>query len=161
AMLTQDRLLQLLAEVRKQQEARTPGAGLPQADCLTYGRAQTLSERSDTGTDVERNHVSRCPRCARLVEAFGGLVTGRRNRHMPTLVIHAPYSQVQQNDKKSFDETVSTGIGQGYAINRSLVQQLSPVDPVVVICKVHQKQAEGRIKQLRPTEKAGNGIQRY
>jgi hypothetical protein len=80
---------------------------------------------------------------------------------MPTLVIHAPYSQVQQNDRKSFDQTVSTGIGEGYAINRSLFQELSPGDPVVVICKVHQKQARGRIKQLRPTEKAGNGIQRY
>lgn len=80
---------------------------------------------------------------------------------MPTLVIHAPYSQVQQNGKMSFDQTVATGIGHGYAISRSLIQQLSSGDPVVVICKVHHKQATGRIKQLRPTDKAGNGLQRY
>jgi hypothetical protein len=38
---------------------------------------------------------------------------------------------------------------------------LSPDDPVVVICNVHQKQARGRIKELLPTEKAANGVQRY
>jgi hypothetical protein len=80
---------------------------------------------------------------------------------MPTLVIHAPYSQVQQSGSRSFDQTVTTGTGEGYAINGSLFEQLSPGDPVVVICKVHQKQASGRIRELRPTEKAGNGIQRY
>jgi hypothetical protein len=80
---------------------------------------------------------------------------------MPTLVIHTPYSQAQQSGYKSFDQAVSTESAQGYAIPRSLHEQLSPGDPVVVICKVQEKQARGRIKELRPTEKAGNGIQRY
>ena len=80
---------------------------------------------------------------------------------MSTLVIHAPHSETQQNQKQSFSQTVATGRGDGYAISRALFEQVSPGDPVIVICKVHQKQALGQIKELRPTEKAGNGIQRY
>lgn len=80
---------------------------------------------------------------------------------MPTLVLHAPHSQVQENQKQSFNQTVATGRGDGYALWRSLFTQLSPGDEVVVICKVHQKQAVGRIKDLRPTEKTAAGMQRY
>lgn len=80
---------------------------------------------------------------------------------MPTLVIHAPHSETQQNQKQSFSQTVATGRGDGYAISRGLFQQIAPGDSVIVVCKVHQKQAAGQIKELRPTEKAGNGIQRY
>lgn len=80
---------------------------------------------------------------------------------MPTLVIHAPHSQVQQNQKQSFNQTIASGRGDGYAIWHSLFKQLSPGDEVVVICKVHQKQAIGRIKELKATEKTGAGMQRY
>lgn len=80
---------------------------------------------------------------------------------MPTLVIHAPHSQVQQNQKQSFNQTLATGRGDGYAISRGLFIQLSPGDDVVVICKVHQKQAAGEIKELIPTVKTGTGMQRY
>ncbi len=62
---------------------------------------------------------------------------------MPTLIIHAPYSQVAQNRKQSFNQTIATGRGDGYAISRNLFGQLSAGDDVVVICKVHQKQAIG------------------
>ena len=80
---------------------------------------------------------------------------------MPTLVIHAPHSEAQHNQKQSFRRTFETGTGEGYAISRGLVQQLSPGDPVIVICKVHRQQASGTIRKLVPTVKAGNGIQRY
>ncbi len=80
---------------------------------------------------------------------------------MPTLVIHAPHSEVKQNQKQSFNQTVATGRGDGYAIWQSLFQQLSPGDNVVVICKVHQKQAIGQIKELVPTVSTGSGMQRY
>ena len=80
---------------------------------------------------------------------------------MPTLVIHAPHSQVQQNHKQSFNQTLANGRGDGYAINSGLFQQLSPGDDVVVICKVHKKQAIGQIKELLPTVKTGTGMQRY
>ena len=80
---------------------------------------------------------------------------------MHTLIIHAPHSQVQQNQKQSFNQTVETERGDGYAISKRLFQQLSPGDDVVVICREFQKQAAGKIKELIPTEKARNGIQRY
>jgi len=80
---------------------------------------------------------------------------------MPTLVIHAPHSEVRHNRKQSFLRTFKTGTGDGYAISSGLFQQLSPGDPVIVICKVHQQQASGKIQKLVPTVKAGNGIQRY
>ena len=80
---------------------------------------------------------------------------------MPTLVIHAPHSQVTTHQKQSFNETLATGRGDGYAIWNSLFTQLSPGDEVVVICKVHKKQAVGHIKELKPTEKTKSGMQRY
>jgi hypothetical protein len=80
---------------------------------------------------------------------------------MPTLVIHAPHSQVQQSQKQSFNQTVATGRGDGYAINSGLFGQLAPGDSVVVICKVHKKQAVGKLRELIPTEKTGTGMQRY
>ena len=80
---------------------------------------------------------------------------------MPTLVIHAPHSEVQQNQKQSFHQTITTGRGDGYAISRNLAELLSPGDPVVVICKMHHKQAVGHLHQLVPTVKTGTGMQRY
>ncbi len=80
---------------------------------------------------------------------------------MSTLVIHAPHSEVQQNQKQSFSQTVATGKGDGYAISRGLFQQLSSGNNVVVICKTHKKQAIGQIKELKPTEKTKTGMQRY
>ena len=80
---------------------------------------------------------------------------------MPTLIIHAPHSEVQQNQKQSFDQTLATQKGDGYAISSSLFKRLSPGDGITVICKAHKKQASGLIKSLNPTVKAGNGIQRY
>ena len=80
---------------------------------------------------------------------------------MTTLVIHAPDSQVQENQKQSFTQTVQTERGDGYAISKELRRKLATGNDVVVICKVHQKQAIGKIKELIPTELTGNGMQRY
>ena len=80
---------------------------------------------------------------------------------MPTLVIHAPHSQVQQGHKQSFNQTLATGRGDGYAVSRALHAQLSPGDTVLVICKEHRKQAVGKLEELVPTVKTGTGMQRY
>ncbi len=80
---------------------------------------------------------------------------------MPTLFIHVPYSKVEESKKKSFTQTVATGRGDGFAISRGQFQQLKPGDPIVVICRTHKKKAAGQIRELIPTEKAGNGLQRY
>jgi len=80
---------------------------------------------------------------------------------MTTLVIHAPTRKAQQEDKKSFDDTVSSGIGEGYAINRNLFVQLSPGCGVIILCKDRKLRAEGELVKLIPTEKTSNGVQRY
>ena len=80
---------------------------------------------------------------------------------MPTLVIHTPHLQMQQNQKQSFNQTLATGRGDGYVISEVLFGQLSPGDDVVVICKMHQKQAAGKLNEAVPTVKTGTGMQRY
>jgi len=80
---------------------------------------------------------------------------------MATLVIHAPKEKVQQEQKKSFENTMRSGVGEGYAISRDLVAQLSPGCPVVVLSKDQKLRAEGELIELVPTEKANNGMQRY
>ena len=80
---------------------------------------------------------------------------------MPKLVIHAPLSKAQQQGKRSFAQTVATGVGDGYAINRRLRQQLTPGDGVVVLDKDTRQRAEGRMTGLQPNGWTGNGIQRY
>lgn len=80
---------------------------------------------------------------------------------MPALVINAPREQVDAGFKKSFDSTMRTGVGEGYAISRTLYDQCRPGMVVVLLSKDEGKRAEGRLIRLVPGEKAGNGIQRY
>ncbi len=80
---------------------------------------------------------------------------------MPTLILHASYSQARYDLKPNFDQTMKTGKGTGYAINNALSQRLSPGDDVIVICKAEEKQAAGKIERLIPTVKTGGGVQRY
>ena len=80
---------------------------------------------------------------------------------MPTLVINAPREMVQSDSKKSFENTLATGVGEGYAISRTLFEQCRPGCPVVLLSKDERKRAEGKLVRLVPTSKAGNGIQRY
>lgn len=61
---------------------------------------------------------------------------------MPKLVIHAPLSKAQQQGKRSFAQTIATGVGDGYAINRRLRQQLNPGDGVVVLDKDTRQRAD-------------------
>ncbi len=80
---------------------------------------------------------------------------------MPTLVISAPRELANANNWRSFDTTMRTGIGSGYAIASALIGRISVGDRVVLLSKDEGLRAEGRIAALLPTEKAGNGIQRY
>lgn len=86
---------------------------------------------------------------------------------MPSLVIHAPEYQVVQVGKKSFIDTLHTGIGEGYAINRKLFEQIYPGCRVILLCKDTRCRAEGELIRLEPAMKEGNplitknGIQRY
>jgi hypothetical protein len=80
---------------------------------------------------------------------------------MPKLVIHAPFSKTQQQGKRSFAQTIATNIGDGYAINRRLRQQINAGDGVVLLDKETRQRAEGTLTGLQPNGWAGNGIQRY
>jgi hypothetical protein len=78
-----------------------------------------------------------------------------------TLVIHTPKWRVRAERVKSFDQTLSTGIGDGYAIPRAWAEQCQPGCKVVVLSKDEKKRAEGRLVRLVPVSKADNGLQRY
>jgi hypothetical protein len=80
---------------------------------------------------------------------------------MATLVIHAPLKKAQQQSKRSFAQTLTTGIGDGYAIARRLYARLAPGDVVVVLDKDARQRAEGKMVGLKPNGWTGNGIQRY
>ena len=80
---------------------------------------------------------------------------------MPTLVINAPKLTTQQQNKKSFESTLASGVGDGYAISKKLFEQLYPGCGVVLLSKDQKLRAEGKLVKLIPTCKADNGIQRY
>lgn len=80
---------------------------------------------------------------------------------MSTLVINAPMAKVEQERKQSFETTFASGLGDGYAIANGLFVRLSAGCGVVLLDKDQGKRAEGTLIELVPTEKTGNGIQRY
>ena len=80
---------------------------------------------------------------------------------MGTLVINAPKAKAEQESKRSFESTLTSGVGDGYAITKGLFAQLSAGCGVVLLDKDQGKRAEGTLVQRVPTEKAGNGIQRF
>jgi hypothetical protein len=80
---------------------------------------------------------------------------------MPTLVIHAPREKCKRENKKSFESTRASGIGDGYAIYADLFSLLYPGWRVVLLSKDQKLRAEGRLAKLDPADKTENGIQRY
>jgi len=80
---------------------------------------------------------------------------------MSTLVMNAPRAKSEQENKQSFEATFESGIGDGYAISKGLFSRLSAGSGVVLLDKDQGKRAEVMLLQLVPTEKTGNGIQRY
>ena len=64
--------------------------------------------------------------------------------------------------KRSFDETLKTRIGKGYAISKSLRQLCKGGCCLIILLSNDEKRrAEGTLSRLVPTKKALNGIQRY
>ena len=89
--------------------------------------------------------------------SFQRFIGGR----VSTLVIHAPKQTVESENKRSFEATMSSGVGDEYAIHENLVALLSPGCKVLLLSKDERKQAEGELVQLIPRSKTSNGIQRY
>jgi len=80
---------------------------------------------------------------------------------MVTLVVHAPEYMSRSQGKRSFQETVRHGVGEGYAIAKRLHARCVIGCKAVLLCKDAKKRAEGRLTKLVPTVKTDNGIQRY
>ncbi len=80
---------------------------------------------------------------------------------MSSLIINAPRQQEIARNAQSFEKTFSTGIGESYAINSKLFQQIHHGCKVVLLSKDRKLRAEGELIRLVPTYKSKNGIQRY
>jgi len=80
---------------------------------------------------------------------------------MYSLVINAPKQQVGKNNKKSFKDILYTGIGQGYALNKSILEKIQIGCKVIVLSKDQRLRAEGTLIELIPTEMTNNHIQRF
>ena len=81
---------------------------------------------------------------------------------MTTLYLNVPKDKVDGEGKKSYQETLNSAVGSGYAIPRGSAMQCVPGLRVVLLCQATRQRAQGKMKELKPTgEKAGNGIMRY
>jgi len=80
---------------------------------------------------------------------------------MPTLVIHAPRTMAQSQNKRSFQQTVQTGVGDGYAITQKERALITSGWDVVVLDKDSRNRAEGKLVRLDPNGWTKSGIQRY
>ena len=81
---------------------------------------------------------------------------------MRTLFLLAPHSKTQPGTHhKDFYTIVANGVGPDYGISTNLILQVSTGMPVVVFDRDRRLQAEGSVSGYVPTNKAGNGVQRY
>jgi hypothetical protein len=83
--------------------------------------------------------------------------------HTPkTLVLHAPEYQVTMNSKRSFSQTIATGIGDHYALNCNILPQAQNAKTVIILDKTSRQKATGDITRIVPTNSiTGNGIRRF
>jgi hypothetical protein len=80
---------------------------------------------------------------------------------MTTLIIHAPREKVEQEGKRSFSQTMRSGIGDAYAIPSDKAHRLRRGDKVVVLSKDERRRAEGYLVDLLPNGRTKTGMQRY
>ena len=80
---------------------------------------------------------------------------------MTTLYLNVPKDKVDGEGKKSYQDTLRSAIGSGYAIPMGQAEQCVPGSGVVLLCQATRQRAEGKIMELKPAEKAGNGMVRY
>lgn len=81
---------------------------------------------------------------------------------MATLVINVPSSKTQQQGKRSFADTIQTGIGDGYYVSPTQRRQLGTgPNRVVVIDKDAGQAYEGDLVDLQPNGWTLDHKQRY
>jgi hypothetical protein len=84
-----------------------------------------------------------------------------RRFKMATLVINAPTRRAQAEGARSFEKTVESCIGDGYAITRNELALITPGCTVVVLDKDAERRAEGMLVRLEPNGCTENGIHRF
>jgi hypothetical protein len=77
---------------------------------------------------------------------------------MPTLIINAPS---YKKSKRSFSKTISTGIGNDYALNSKIYAGATKAKNVIVLDKTHKKKATGVIVGIVLTGNMAGNIPRY
>jgi hypothetical protein len=122
-------------------------------------------ERSDHARDLITHHILYTSTAATENQPHIMTRNNSESREvrtkMPTLVIHAPETTVISKNAKSFEKTYKDGLGEGYAIYRSIISEVHPGCTVVLLSKDQKLRAEGRLVKRVPTTKTDNGIQRY
>src|SRR5437773_12538903 len=92
---------------------------------------------------------------------FHGTTRREDEEEMCTLILSAPRWREQADHARSFEDTVSTAIGNGYAIDKHSREQVHEGCRVVVICRDCRppKAVEGKLIRLVDTDvKTGSGM---
>ncbi len=81
---------------------------------------------------------------------------------MTTLYLNVPQDKVDGAGKKSYSDTVNSGVGSGYAIPLKQAMLCVPGSFVVLLCQATRQRAQGKLTMLTPTgETTGGGMVRY
>lgn len=80
---------------------------------------------------------------------------------MKTLVIHAPSSKSVGESKRSFEETVRTKIGDGYALSRNEYALITLGCDVIVLDNETKRRAQGKLTKLVQDGSTKTGMLRY
>ncbi len=65
---------------------------------------------------------------------------------MATLVINAPKAKIRQTNAQSFETTLTSCVGDGYAISKTLVAQVNTGSGVVLLDKDQGKAVAEEVK---------------
>jgi len=81
---------------------------------------------------------------------------------MATLVLHAPTWRTRSESAKSFQRTIDSRIGEGYALAQTELDQLRPGCDAIVLDKGRKRRAHAKLARLHATGVwTANHIQRY
>lgn len=81
---------------------------------------------------------------------------------MATLVLHTPTWRTQSDSAKSFQQTIDSAMGEGYALAQRELDQLRTGCDVIIIDKGKKRRADAKLARLEATSIwTANHVQRY
>ena len=81
--------------------------------------------------------------------------------NMCTLVMNLPEWRAHQENVRSFDNTITTGIADGFAIAKNLRDKINVGCKAVLVSNDGEKRAEGTISKIVETGRTRTGMLRY